>query len=58
MRQKECTNHLTSTILIYINGGSNGPNNTADVAQPGSREWRETDFTYIVIVDTTRMLPH
>jgi hypothetical protein len=52
-QQKEFMNRSTSKVEIYIVGESNGQNNPDDVVQPGSREWREAGFTYIVIVDTS-----
>jgi hypothetical protein len=33
-QQKECMNYFTSKVEINIDGGSNGPNNPDDVAQP------------------------
>jgi hypothetical protein len=36
------------TLAVYE---SNGPKNSDDLNQPGSRQWRETDFVYIVIKD-------
>jgi hypothetical protein len=48
---------LDAVCIGFIDGKnkritqSNSSNSTSDMMQPQHIEWRETDFTYIIIVD-------